>query len=103
MANQSGITKLEELKEEKLTTYMLLEDGVVKPARIYVVPADKRQRAENKRTMKLLSRVTKGVKEPQFKTKQLERQHWQEYRELLRKRVTAQNAYHERQQKKGLL
>ena len=100
MANQSGITILEKREEEKQTTYFLLEDGIVKLARLYVVTTDKRQCAENKRTMKLLSRVTKEVKEPLSKSKQLERQRLQEHKDILRKRIAAQNAYADKQRQK---
>jgi len=100
MANQSGITILEKREEEKQTTYFLLEDGIVKLARLYVVTTDKRQCAENKRTMKLLSRVTKEVKEPLSKSNELERQRLQEHKDILRKRIAAQNAYADKQRQK---
>jgi hypothetical protein len=104
------IVLLEKRQTDKWDDYVLqLDDGTITVARSYVVAANNRERAQNKRTKKLLGRVTAELKEPPPRgpstgaTRRLERERLKESRERLQKRVAAENAQHDRLRKKGLL
>jgi hypothetical protein len=102
--NPHEVSIVQQTKTPEWIEYVFrLPGGELEAVRKYANPANKRQRAETKRAAKYLLRAKKEVQEPVPKTKQLEAQFQREERETTRKRIEAENAYHERLRKKGLL